>query len=113
MPHSRKSTLSLVTATCLVLLAGCSDDKPSAQVAAGNQDQAAAVAAAVSQGGEAIWATCASCHGAQGEGQLAQHGREELRRGVRVQHEAHLRQTRTHARTQHASTNRTQQPGRR
>jgi len=63
--------MSLLLSASLLLLAGCGDDKPSARVMAENQGQAAAVAAAASQGGEAIWATCASCHGAQGEGNAA------------------------------------------
>ena len=71
MPHINKLRMSVVLGTSLVLLAGCGDDKSSAQVTAGNQGQAAAIAAAASQGGEAIWATCATCHGAQGEGNAA------------------------------------------
>jgi cytochrome c553 len=71
MPHINKLMMSVVLGASLVLLAGCGDDKSSAQVTAGNQGQAAAVAAAASRGGEAIWATCATCHGAQGEGNAA------------------------------------------
>lgn len=71
MPQFKKLIMSVVLGTSLVLVAGCGDDEPSAQVTAENQDQAAAVAAAASQGGEAIWATCATCHGAQGEGNAA------------------------------------------
>jgi cytochrome c oxidase subunit 2 len=61
-----------ILALPMLFIAACGQDETAVSGPAGESlDQAAAIAAAASQGGEAIWASCASCHGAAGEGNRA------------------------------------------
>ena len=57
-----------VIAVFLLPLAGCGGGEPGADGAGVSAQKAAEVRAAAAQGSEAVWASCASCHGDQGQG---------------------------------------------
>jgi cytochrome c oxidase subunit 2 len=63
----RPILLAALGATVLALV-GCGDNSDNKPGSAALNQKAAEVSAAASQGGEAIWASCAACHGEQGEG---------------------------------------------
>jgi cytochrome c oxidase subunit 2 len=61
--------LRVLLAGALLSLAACGGgDEPVAAKDGADSQRAAEVAAAAAQGGAAIWASCASCHGDQGQG---------------------------------------------
>ncbi len=60
--------LWVALAGALLSLAACGGDGAGDSQVGANSQQAAEVAAAAAQGGAAIWASCASCHGDQGQG---------------------------------------------
>ncbi len=64
---SRRTSWAAI-AVFLLPLAGCGGGESSADGAGISAQKAAEVSAAAARGGEAVWASCASCHGDQGQG---------------------------------------------
>ncbi len=63
-----RPTLPATLGFAVLALLGCGNEKGQKPGSAALNQKAAEVSAAASQGGEAIWASCAACHGNQGQG---------------------------------------------